>query len=165
MTESSRSPNLSLSPEQQNLLRAALASNPKGSPGRSTIPKKSKTESPSTINITSNGNGSYTSPVQDAPDSGSLGLEESPFLDHELDDGQFDWDESTENLFGDIPGLDSNDMEHHDKRKASTENDSQEGATSKRREGEEKVAKKPGRKPLTQEPTTVRISPCSYSTR
>lgn len=99
----------------------------------------------------------FTSPVQETPGSGQLGsFDESPFLDYELDDGNFDWDNSGDQLFGDLPGTDSyGDGEHHDKRKASTEEEDDEEGTSKRREGDDKSAKKPGRKPMIGEPTTV----------
>ena len=103
-----------------------------------------------------NGADVYPSPVQDMPGSATFdSFDESPFLDQDLDDGNFDWDNSGNQLFGDLPGGDLNDDgEHHEKRKASTDEDEDEG-TSKRREGGEKNPKKPGRKPLTGEPTTV----------
>ena len=99
----------------------------------------------------------FTSPLQETPGSGQLGsFEESPFLDYELDDGNFDWDNSGDQLFGDLPGTESyGDGEHHDKRKASTDDEDEEEGTSKRREGDDKTAKKPGRKPMTGEPTSV----------
>lgn len=102
----------------------------------------------------------YTSPVQDGPNSGNLSgdLEDSPLFDNELEDGHYEWDESTENLFGDLPGTDVVDGELHEKRKASSDNnDTTEESANKKREGEEKTAKKPGRKPLTAEPTTVSL--------
>ena len=97
----------------------------------------------------------FTSPVQETPGSGQLGnLDESPFLDY--DDGNFDWDNSGDLLFGDLPGTESyGDGEHHDKRKASLDDEDEEEEPSKRREGDDKTAKKPGRKPMTGEPTTV----------
>lgn len=99
----------------------------------------------------------FTSPLQETPGSGQLGsFEESPFLDYELDDGNFDWDNSGDQLFGDLPGTESyGDGEHHDKRKASMDDEDEEEGTSKRREGDDKTAKKPGRKPMTGEPTSV----------
>jgi AP-1-like factor len=51
-----------------------------------------------------------------------------------------------------------NDGELHDKRK-NTEDDDDEENTPKRRESEEKLSKKPGRKPLTSEPTSVSRQP------
>ena len=143
---------LSLSRDQEQLLRNALASNPKGSTGDvGTIKRPSST-------IVGNGAGIYSSPPEEAPGSGTLGVDDSPFLDYELEDGQFDWDNSQDNLFPDLPGMDSAEGDHHDKRKASIDSDGLETGASKRREGEEKTAKKPGRKPLTAEPTTVSFS-------
>ena len=106
-----------------------------------------------------NGAEIYTSPTQEVPGSGTLGsFDESPFLDYELEDGNFDWENSGDQLFGDLPGSENNDdSEHHEKRKASIEDDDEEEGTNKRREGGEKNAKKPGRKPLTGEPTTVSL--------
>ena len=103
-----------------------------------------------------NGSSMFDSPAQETPGSGQLGgFDESPFLDYELDDGNFDWDNSGDQLFGDLPGTDSHvENEHHDKRKASIDDEDEEG-TSKRREADDKTAKKPGRKPMTGEPTTV----------
>ena len=97
----------------------------------------------------------FTSPVQETPGSGQLGnFDESPFLDY--DDGNYDWDNSGDLLFGDLPGAESyGDGEHHDKRKASLDDEDEEEEPSKRREGDDKTAKKPGRKPMTGEPTTV----------
>ena len=149
------SPDLSLSRDQESLLRTALASNPRGSP-RAALDNMN----PQTIaagNSMANGSNTITSPTKsDTPGSGKMGdLNESPFLDYELEDGNFDWDDSQENLFGDLPESGPLEGEQHDKRKASTDNEATEEGTSKRREGEEKQAKKPGRKPLTAEPTTV----------
>ena len=108
-----------------------------------------------------NGADLYTSPVEELPGSATLeSFDESPFLDYDLDDGNFDWDNSGDQLFGDLPGGDNNneDGENHDKRKASLDEDDEEGS-SKRHEGGEKSAKKPGRKPLQGEPTTVSVKP------
>ena len=90
----------------------------------------------------------YTSPDQEG--------DTSPLGDFELEDGNFDWDNSGD-LFGDLPGLPNGDgSEHHDKRKKSIDDDDDEEETGgKRREGDEKTARKPGRKPLVGEPTTV----------
>lgn len=52
------------------------------------------------------------------------------------------------------PGNAFDDGEGGEKRKNSDDSDDEESG-SKRREGEEKTSKKPGRKPLTSEPTTV----------
>ena len=157
---------LTLTPDQDELLRTALSSNP---PNRSSSRKSNNGTSSAaqsnsdpkqrqnTDDYMANGLNMFSSPVQEMPGSGQLGsFDESPFLDYELDDGNFDWDNSGDQLFGDLPGTESyGDGEHHDKRKASMDDDDEEEGTSKRREGDDKTAKKPGRKPLTGEPTTV----------
>ena len=110
----------------------------------------------------------YKSPNQKTPGSGQLStFDESPFLNYEtLEDGNFDWDNSGDQLFGDLPDTEYNEFnefndenEHHDKRKASSDQENEEEGSSKRRESDDKAekkpAQKPGRKPLTGEPTTV----------
>ncbi|KAK5219216.1 DNA-binding transcription factor yap1 [Exophiala xenobiotica] len=88
-----------------------------------------------------------------APGSGNLDFsDESPFLDFDPDadfDESFDFDENAR-MIGDIPG------ELHDKRKSIDGKDDDDEGGGKRREGEDKTAKKPGRKPLTSEPTSKR---------
>ena len=158
-------PDLTLTPDQEELLRTALSSNNpnKSSPQISRNGTSSASRSSGdpkklqqTTDHMANGN-VFTSPVQETPGSGQLSnFDESPFLDYDLDDGNFDWDNSGDQLFGDLPGTESyGDGEHHDKRKASTEDEDGEEGTSKRREADDKTAKKPGRKPMTGEPTTV----------
>ncbi len=155
MSGKAYAPDLSLNRDQEELLRTALSSNPRASPRGSSLDTTSKK---ATQNSSSMANGAdvYPSPVQEMPGSATFeSFDESPFLDQDLDDGTFDWDNSGDQLFGDLPGDDLNDDgEHHEKRKASIDEDEDEG-TSKRRESGEKNAKKPGRKPLTGEPTTV----------
>lgn len=157
---------LTLTPDQEDLLRTALSSNKpnKSSPHLPHNGTSSATPSesdPKQLQYTkehmANGPNMFTSPVQETPGSGQLGsFDESPFLDYELDDGNFDWDNSGDLLFGDLPGAESyGDGEHHDKRKASMDDEDEEEGMSKRREGDDKTAKKPGRKPMTGEPTTV----------
>lgn len=158
---------LTLTPDQEDLLRTALSSNKpnKSSPHLPHNGTSSATPSesdPKQLQYTkehmANGPNMFTSPVQETPGSGQLGsFDESPFLDYELDDGNFDWDNSGDLLFGDLPGAESyGDGEHHDKRKASMDDEDEEEGMSKRREGDDKTAKKPGRKPMTGEPTTKR---------
>ncbi|KAL8676009.1 MAG: hypothetical protein Q9186_007427 [Xanthomendoza sp. 1 TL-2023] len=165
-------PDLSLTPNQQSLLRTALASNSpnssksKGYPGLIAAPNGSGTAA-------HNGNLSHAQPVMD-PQSHSLynspiqdlthlgvdgfGVDDSPFIDgHDFEDGNFDWDNSEEQLFGDLPGgQDHDDGDIHDKRK-NGDNDEDENGQNKRHEGNERNNKKPGRKPLnSSEPTTKR---------
>lgn len=166
MSGTAYGPDLTLTPVQEGLLRTALASN---NPNTSSPPNLHSSISGSTRSNSdpkqlqntngymANGPNMFTSPVQETPGSGQLGsFDESPYLDNELDDGNFDWDNSGDLLFGDLPGTESyGDGEQHDKRKASLDDDEEEEGTSKRREGDDKSAKKPGRKPMTGEPTTV----------
>ena len=168
MADTTFGSDLSLTQSQEGLLRTALSSNNiNGNPEHSS---KGTGSFEGTYNgYTQPHNGStgsgvnvYTSPTQKTPGSGQIGsFDDSPFLDYDnLDDGNFDWDNNGEQLFGDIPGVDFNDdAEHHDKRKASLDEDDADEGSSKRREGDDKsgkkIAQKPGRKPLTGEPTTV----------
>jgi AP-1-like transcription factor len=128
---------LFLSPNEQDLLVAALNSN-QGAKGA----KNGKRGSPPTANDSSN------------PASGQLDYsDDSPYLDFDPD-GEFD-DYSYENsrMIGDLPpGL-------HEKRKSidgEEDDDETVNGDRKRHEGDDKGPKKPGRKPLTSEPTTVR---------
>ena len=158
MNRTAYGPDLSLNRSQEELLRTALSSNSRASPkGPSNKANAITQQSPKIDGSMANGASTYTSPVQEVPGSDTLGsFDESPFLDYELEDGNFDWENSGDQLFGDLPGGEYNeDSEHHDKRKASIDDDDEEEGSSKRREGGEKGAKKPGRKPLTGEPTTV----------
>lgn len=153
-------PDLSLSPDQEGLLRAALSSNKPDSSSRIAPGAHSNSDIDyNNQSAMSNGTNMYTSPTQAAPGSGQISsYDDSPYLDYNLDDGDFDWENNNgDQLFGDLPGEEYHeDGEHHDKRKASSEEEDGEDGSSKRREGGEKGAKKPGRKPLTGEPTTVR---------
>ncbi|ETI20399.1 hypothetical protein G647_08434 [Cladophialophora carrionii CBS 160.54] len=135
---------LYLSPEQQDLLMAALNSNQ--SPKQSGIQKTA----PQNVNFT---------PSMSAPDSGNLDFsDDSPFLDFDPDadfgDDSFDFD-ANHRMIGDIPD-ESLSHDLHDKRKSVDGKDEDDEGGGKRREGEDKTAKKPGRKPLTSEPTSKR---------
>ena len=166
MSGTAYGPDLTLTPDQEDLLRAALSSNnpnkssPKISRNGTSSATRSSSDPPNLQQNTdymANGPNMFTSPLQETPGSGQLSnFDESPLLDFELDDTNFDWDNSGDQLFGDLPGTELyGDGEHHDKRKASIEDEDEEEGTSKRREGDDKTAKKPGRKPMTGEPTTV----------
>jgi AP-1-like factor len=144
-------PNSQLTPAQQDLLLAALASNS----------KPSQSQQPSTAarggsrNPMSD-NGSKNS-LQTSPPSGhfDFGPDDSPYLDFDIDgegDDSFDFDGQGQ-MIGDLPETTG---ELHDKRKSIDGKDGDEGG-GKRRESEDKAGKKPGRKPLTSEPTTVSI--------
>jgi AP-1-like transcription factor len=98
----------------------------------------------------------FGSPVQSAPGSGNLdfGTDESPYLDFDVDgeDG-FNFDDEGQ-MIGDLPGDNSGNDEHH-KRKSIPDDEEDDEGGGKRREGDDKSGKKPGRKPLTSEPTSV----------
>lgn len=160
---------LTLTRSQEGLLRTALSSNSTDNvshkPNAATFNNSVSHIEPQQLStgVMANSTNMYTSPIQQAPGSGQLdSFDESPFLDYEnLEDGNFDWENSGDQLFGDIPGTELNDEgEHHDKRKASVDEEDEMENSRKRREGDDKTPKKtgqkPGRKPLTGEPTTVR---------
>jgi AP-1-like factor len=59
-------------------------------------------------------------------------------------------------MIGKLPGTSSDgDADTHDKRSHPDDDGEEEEGGGKRREGDEKTGKKPGRKPLTSEPTSV----------
>jgi AP-1-like factor len=152
---------------QQDLLLAALASNKQNSNDLFSTNLESK---PATLD-----NSQYqypldgvdptffTSPQQATPANafGSVGMDDSPFVDYLDGDNSFDFDNADDDLMiGALPGgspSGRNGENSSDKRKSPDDDDDaddDEGG-GKRREGEDKQAKKPGRKPLTSEPTTV----------
>jgi AP-1-like factor len=102
----------------------------------------------------------FTSPQQSTPADAfaSLGVEESPFADYLDGDTSFDFDKADDAalMIGALPG-DTPSDESHEKRKSPDDDGDEEEGGGKRREGGDKQAKKPGRKPLTSEPTTVRL--------
>lgn len=160
--------NLYLSPDQQDLLVAALSSqNPASKPqksGSASISKPEPKPSPKMRSSSRSSNGGLTeSPSKETPGSGHLefGNEESPFLDFDLD---VDFDANgMDDLIGDLPDSIANDeTESREKRKSIDESEPDESG-NKRRESEDRLAKKPGRKPLTSEPTTVSLSGLSFS--
>lgn len=139
-------PGLYLSPDQEDALLTALSSNtPTDKSGNQDV--QAKIEPRESL---SHGH----SPQLQAPGSGhfDFGTDQSPFLDFGLD-VDFDADDA-DNLIGDLPGMPSRrDVESRDKRKSMDEKDEDDEGGRKRRESE--GAKKPGRKPLTAEPTSV----------
>src|ERR1700759_4925906 len=147
-------PHSYLSPDQQDLLLAALSSN------RGELKNQFSASNPdlTTMNGQTLDPSFFTSPQQ----SGSLstfdafgvdvGLEDSPYIDFADGDQIFDFGDFNEDdqMIGPLPGDSEGDI--HDKRKSPDGHaESENGA--KRQEGEDKQAKKPGRKPLTSEPT------------
>ncbi|KAI1155633.1 transcription factor PAP1-domain-containing protein [Nemania diffusa] len=163
-------PNFILTPQQQNLLFRALTSNQSsnGTNDQVSLTPESLT----------------TSPTQNQKTIGfneSAGPSESPFIDYDYDvgpDSSFDFDfnhdgqiDTQGRMIGDLPGsspdgsddakdtskASSPDNDSSDKRSHPDEDDDDEvEGGAKRRESEGKVAKKPGRKPLTNEPSSKR---------
>lgn len=158
-------PDMSLTPDQQSLLRTALSSNNPNVIAKNGLPDPI----PSLNGVLQHGNtqtvhqnsspqvaSSYQSPTQDttSPVVDTFPLDDSPFTDGlDYEDGNFDWVHDGDQLFGDLPGG-HEDEDTHDKRK----NDEDEDGKNKRHEGNDKNSKKPGRKPLNNsEPTTVSL--------
>lgn len=153
---------LYLSPDQQDLLLAALSSNDPSQKQQNKSSQK-KTESNGTPKHTPAGSVNVSPSAGNDPfgnQSGGLGYgdDDSPFLDFNPD-ADFDF-QGSESLIGDIPESvpPSDDYEPGDKRKdmdGKSENENEESGGKKRRESDSQ-AKKPGRKPLTSEPTSKR---------
>ncbi|PGH08145.1 hypothetical protein GX51_01298 [Blastomyces parvus] len=159
---------LYLSPDQQDLLLAALSSGEKSSKMTKSDPlhnpksdfnlQNSRPNSSSPQNNSFDNTGLsnqdlFESPPEEALDLGQLSYDGSPFLGFDLD---VDFDPS-DDMIGDLPGPSPNgeDNEQGEKRKSIDGNEGEESG-KKRRETDDKTAKKPGRKPLTSEPTTKR---------
>lgn len=138
---------LYLSPNQQDLLLAALSSNNPNSKRQAGTPPIKTDHSPEqSLN-------SISAPPSGGFDNGNdfgYGDNESPYLDFNPD-LDFDFPGSAD-LIGDLPG---SAYDIGEKRKSVDGKSDIEGEENgkKRRESE---AKKPGRKPLTSEPTTKR---------
>ncbi|KAB5566886.1 transcription factor PAP1-domain-containing protein [Coniochaeta sp. 2T2.1] len=141
---------LVLTPQQQSLLYAALNSNKaNGSP-------------------MNNGLSMSPSNFDGSPANHGLAINDSPLLDFDYEinnpDSSFDFSFDNGNdsrMIGDLPGAPStarsesaSDQDSPDKRSHPDDDEEENGA--KRRESEDKVSKKPGRKPLTTEPTSKR---------
>ncbi|CAK1354275.1 unnamed protein product [Cercospora beticola] len=146
-----------LTPQQQDLLVAALSS--QAQPHTSTLERPGAvkrsdsdfTTHPNTMPTNANGDALFVSPQTAELDN--FGLDYTPGLDY-LDDDGFDFENADVGgeLIGPLPG-----SEGHEKRKSredsvGTEHDAKRQETN---DGE-KAQKKPGRKPLTSEPTTKR---------
>jgi len=94
----------------------------------------------------------FTSPQQSTPANAfnGAGIDESPYIDY-LDGDSFDFDNADGDMIGALPG---GSPDSNEKRKSPDDDADDDEGGGKRREGEDK--KKPGRKPLTSEPTTKR---------
>ena len=156
-----------LSSNQQNLLVAALNSQA-GRKQKSYPATNSNSDTKQSTTTTTgqqltmngaNGDGLFMSPQQAELDN--FNGEFTPDLDY-LDGDSFDFENADlgGEMIGALPGESNGDLSSgndlHDKRKNSEEFSDEEG-DAKRQETQEgeKGAKKPGRKPLTSEPTTV----------
>lgn len=168
-TQSARTPNQSmvrqstapyLDHNQQDLLLAALNSQAGGR--QSTPPDNNqqstnytfKSEERATMNG-ANDSGLFMSPAQAHLDNS--GNDFTPDLDYLGDDFDFENADLGGEMIGSLPGGELNGAEQHEKRKNPDEVDDEEEGDAKRQEGE-KGSKKPGRKPLTSEPTTVSLT-------
>lgn len=148
---------LYLSPDQQDLLLAALHSNTPANKQSNYTPRIKSSHSPdetSPNNFSGPPSGGHGDPRSNLNALGGF-EDESPFLDF---DPNVDFDFSgSADLIGDLPGV-SPDQDYDTGEKRKSIDGKAEGEVEetgkKRRESE---AKKPGRKPLTSEPTTVCI--------
>lgn len=150
MTSIQNRPDFLLTPHQQRLLFEALNAN-------------KPTSSPANNHRSFDG----------SPLDGQQGVSEfneSPLIDYDYDLGAADssldmsFDDSyNPRMIGELPGApstaksDSTETDGQDKRSHPDDEDDEENG-AKRREGEDKVAKKPGRKPLTTEPSSVSLA-------
>ncbi|KAH8816154.1 BAP1, transcription factor bZIP [Xylogone sp. PMI_703] len=133
-----------------------------------TSSKSNSNRNPATSSIdTSMAPSSLESPTEPAmeptPTSATLnGFEESPFIDYdyEFDADGLDFDFTNDGLqgqmIGNLPGTSSDGDQEGSTEKRSHPGDEDDAGGGKRRESEEKASKKPGRKPLTSEPTSKR---------
>lgn len=158
-TGGSLPPNFLLTPQQQNLLFAALNSN------------KQQTSASPANNALSLSPTSFHNSAAQPKSATNQAYQESPFLDnydYDFGDSSFDFSFATDDqpsMIGDIPSAggaltsksDSTENEGTEKRSHPDDEDEETspGKDPKRRESTEKVPKKPGRKPLTSEPSSV----------
>ncbi|KAL6874967.1 transcription factor [Trichoderma novae-zelandiae] len=153
---SSLPPNFFLTPQQQSLLFTALNANKQQ--------QQANTKTGLSLSPTS----FKTNPLQTLD---GAAFQESPFLDHydyDFGDSSFDFSFANDGgqtaTMGDVPdramsaNSDSTETDSPEKRNHpdDEEDDASPGNESKRHESSDKVPKKPGRKPLTSEPTSKR---------
>jgi AP-1-like factor len=155
-----------LDPNQQDLLLAALASNNQDpnnlfSTGLDVKQSMNGSQFHYPVPVDNSLNASFfASPQQSTPAGAfsNVNVDESPFVDPLDFDNSFDFDnaDNSDLMIGALPG-DSPDSEDTPEKRKSPEDDAEDpDGGGKRREPEDKQAKKPGRKPLTSEPTTKR---------
>lgn len=146
-----------LSRNQQDLLYAALNSQA----DQTHHPIKRSSSDPEFLTM-STINGNFISPQNAELDKFDAELDYTPDMDF-LDDSGFDFENADlgGEMIGALPGRE-NTGDGHEKRKSRDDAGESEEGDAKRQEtqeGERGGAKKPGRKPLTSEPTTVDIHP------
>ncbi|KAF2001924.1 PAP1-domain-containing protein [Amniculicola lignicola CBS 123094] len=162
-----------LDPNQEDLLLAALASNHQDSNGLySNMDNKPRTTNGGQFQYPVDGfdPSFFTSPQQSTPTaafSGTIGVEDSPYDDYLDGDASFNFDNPDDDLMiGSLPGdSPENGDETSEKRNRPTDDGDDPDGGGKRREGEDKTAKKPGRKPLTSEPTSNRAAQRAFRER
>lgn len=160
-----------LSPNQQDLLLRALKSQSKTSKVTSVNSATGASHSShsdhtnATTNMSAaNNDGLFMSPQNAELDSSYLDY--TPDLDYMEGGESFDFENADlgGDMIGALPGsggsqedVTTTNGDGHEKRKSRDESHESEGGDAKRQEMQEgeKGAKKPGRKPLTSEPTTV----------
>ncbi|KAJ4259778.1 DNA-binding transcription factor yap1 [Fusarium torreyae] len=163
-------PNFLLTPQQQNLLFAALNSNKQQLAGS---PAAAAANNPLSLSPSS-----FRNAANQQKPAAASGYQESPFLDnydYDFGDSGFDFSFASEDqpsMIGDLPSAnsdpnnndgsvalsDSPETESPEKRSHPDDEDDEDspGQDHKRRESTDKVPKKPGRKPLTSEPSSKR---------
>ena len=155
-----------LSPDQQDLLVAALQSNDPNRKNTTAALQSGQFVGNSNFAMNNHFDAVGLDPLMFTPGTTGMSmgtfdtvdgtLNDTQFLDFlDNNDAQLDFDIEEVN---DEPRRDSGETEVdiHDKRKTPEDGkDDDENDDPKRHEPDEKVAKKPGRKPLTTEPTTV----------
>lgn len=179
--KSSQQLNPYLSPNQQDLLFAALNSQAttdkpraKAADGDTGSTNRTTSDASHHHSTTMSANAVFQSPAN----MDEFNPDFTPDLDYLDADASFDFDNADlgGEMIGGLPGFDANgNPEQHDKRKNTDDDGSPEEGDAKRQElGEgERGSKKPGRKPLTNEPTTVslhfllakRVIPCEIHRR
>ncbi|KAF3190256.1 DNA-binding transcription factor yap1, variant 2 [Orbilia oligospora] len=151
---STKSPELFLSPDQRALLLAALNSNaPLNSQPRSSSDSLKDSQNTDTLTSPQNGEASFDTSLFTDADALADADYSFDLADYQL--GDFGLESGT----GDSPG--NGNGNEHEKRKLSFDDQDDDEvdpheAEPKRREGDDKTAKKPGRKPITNEPTSKR---------
>ncbi|KAL6158962.1 DNA-binding transcription factor yap1 [Exserohilum turcicum] len=143
---------------QQDLLLAALASNSQNTADLFSAGLENGNDNKQPMDAAQFLDPAYfTSPQQSTATNNfnNVAMEESPFIDYLDGDNAFDFDTPDGDMIGGLPGDTPADSSEKRKSPGDENADDDEGG-GKRREGEDKQAKKPGRKPLTSEPTTKR---------